>query len=159
MTAMIEHWQQHPLGFVHIAVSLAALAFGTAVMLCRKGTRRHRRLGRAYLIMMLALNGTALAIYELFGGFGLFHWMALFSLASVLLGYWPAWRRSAGWKVKHAYFMTGSYVGLLAALVSEVATRTAIVPCFEAVAIASLGVIAVGVWLMRRLLPGILSRQ
>ena len=61
--------------------------------------------------------------------------------------------------MKHAYFMTGSYVGLLAALVSEVATRTAIVAFFDAVAIASIGVIAVGVWLMRRLLPGILSGQ
>ena len=46
--------------------------------------------------MMLALNGTALAIYELFGGFGLFHWVALFSLGSVVLGYWPAWRKSSG---------------------------------------------------------------
>ena len=156
---MIEHWQQHPMGFVHIVVALAALAFGTAVIFSRKGTRKHRQLGRAYLVMMLALNGTALAIYELFGGFGLFHWMALFSLASVLLGYWPAWRRSAGWKVEQAYFMTGSYVGLIAALVSEVATRTAIVPFFSAVAILSIGVIVVGVWLMRRLVPGILSPQ
>jgi uncharacterized membrane protein len=55
--------------------------------------------------------------------------------------------------------MTGSYVGLIAALVSEVATRTAIVPFFGAVAIASIGVIVVGVWLMRRLVPGILSSQ
>ena len=156
---MIEHWQQHPLGFIHIVVSLAALAIGMVVMLSRKGTRKHRWLGRAYFITMLALNGTALAIYELFGSFGLFHWMALFSLASVLLGYWPAWSKSAGWRVKHAYFMTGSYVGLLAALVSEVATRTAMVPFFDAVAIASIGVIAVGVWLMRRLLPAILSGQ
>ena len=145
------------MGLVHLAVSLAAILFGTAVLLTRKGTRKHRRLGRAYLLMMLALNVTALAIYELFDGFGLFHWMALFSLASVLLGYWPAWRKSAGWKVRHAYFMTGSYVGLIAALVSEVATRTAIVPFFEAVAIASAGVIVVGVWWMRRSIPGILS--
>ena len=120
---MIEHWQQHPMGFVHIAVALAALAFGTAVVLSRKGTRAHpmgfvhiavalaalafarasppggrglNRPGAVDLIMMLALNGTALAIYELFGGFGLFHWVALFSLGSVVLGYWPAWRKSSG---------------------------------------------------------------
>ena len=82
---MIEHWQQHPMGFVHIVVALAALALGTAVIFSRKGTRKHRQLGRAYLVMMLALNGTALAIYELFGGFGLFHWMAC---SASLLSFW-----------------------------------------------------------------------
>ncbi len=116
-------------------------------------------MGRGYLVMMLAVNATALAIYELFGRFGLFHWMALASLAVVAIGYWPAWRKPRDWKSQHAYFMTGSYVGLLAALVSEVATRTQIVPFFHAVALASFAVIGIGVWLMLRLLPGVLSGQ
>jgi len=109
--------------------------------------------------MMLAVNGTALMIYELFGHFGPFHWMALASLASVVAGYWPARRRRAGWRARHAYYMTGSYVGLLAALVSEISTRIVAVPFFAAVALASFAVIGVGIWLMRRRIPAILSGE
>jgi uncharacterized membrane protein len=156
---MIKHWLNHSVGFVHVVFSVAAIVLGTAVILTRKGTRKHRSLGRAYFVMMLAVNGTALMLYELFGRFGPFHWMALASLGVVLLGYWPTRARHVGWKAQHAYFMTGSYVGLLAALASEISTRVANVPFFEAVAVASFVVIAVGVWLMRRLIPRTLSGQ
>ena len=64
-------------GTLHYGSALAALALGAAVALARKGTRSHRWLGRAYLAAMLLLNFSALTIYDLFGGFGVFHWMAL----------------------------------------------------------------------------------
>lgn len=156
---MMEHYANHPMGLVHLIMALAAIAFGTTIIFSRKGTAIHRWLGRGYLVTMLAVNGTALLIYELFGRFGPFHWMALASLAVVLVGYWPARRRTPGWRVQHAYFMTGSYVGLLAALASEISTRARILPFFDAVALVSLVVIGLGVWLMRRWLPGILSGQ
>ena len=150
---MIEHWQEHPLGFVHLLTAVLAVACGTAIVFVRKGTRVHRWLGRGYVGSMLGVNMTAFVIYELFNGFGLFHWMALASLATVVIGYLPTWRKNPGWKVTHAYFMTGSYVGLLAALAAETFTRTAVLPFLSAVAASSLAVIAVGVWLMRRLIP------
>lgn len=120
---MIEHLFEHPAGLAHVLVALAALVFGAAVVALRKGDRRHRWLGRAYLLSMLGLNATALSVYELFGGFGPFHGLALFSLATVLSGYAAARRRKPGWKIRHAYFMAGSYVGLVAAAVAEVASR------------------------------------
>ena len=116
-----------------------------------------RWLGRGYLVMMLALNGTALAIYELFGRFGLFHWMALISLATLVMGFVPTQRRVAGWMPRHAYFMSGSYVGLWAAFASELLTRTSVLPFFGAVAVASTAVIVAGVWLMQRRIPQILK--
>ncbi len=70
---VIEHLQSHLLGLVHLLTALAAIFFGTAVIFSPKGTRRHRWMGRSYLAMMLAMNGTALLIYELYGRFGPFH--------------------------------------------------------------------------------------
>ena len=87
---------------------------------------------------------------------GLFHWMALFSLLSVLFGYIPALLRSPGWKTQHAFFMSGSYVGLIAAFAAETLTRWISLPFFAAVATVSISVILVGVFLMRRLIPRLL---
>lgn len=138
---------------------MLAVLFGTLVIASTKGTSFHRMAGRGYLVMMLALNGTALAIYELFGRFGPFHWMALASLVTLILGYFPTRRRSSGWMPRHAYFMTGSYVGLLAALASEVLTRVPVLPFFGAVAVASTIVIVGGLWLMFRHIPRILRQR
>ncbi len=156
---MIAHWQAHPLGFAHVAVAVLAILFGTLVIAARKGTAYHRRMGRAYFASMLAVNITALAIYELFGRFGPFHWMALASLATLIVGYLPTKTRSPGWLPRHAYFMAGSYVGLLAALASEIFTRVPGVAMFEGVAVASTVVIVAGVWLMIRRIPGILGAR
>ena len=150
---MLEHSLQHPIGLVHLLLALLAMGFGAAIMLSRKGTQVHRWLGRSYTASMCGLNLTAFLIYELFAGFGLFHWLALISLITVVLGYRHAWRRRPGWKASHAYFMAGSYVGLIAAFAAEILTRTDILPFFSAVAVASFAVIFIGVWLMFRLIP------
>ena len=109
---MIEHWQAHPMGFAHLLTALAAILFGTLVIAARKGTPCHSWMGRAYFLSMLALNATALAIYELFGRFGPFHWMALASLATLLAGYLAARRRTPGWMPRWSHpggFSTGVY--------------------------------------------------
>jgi len=79
-----------PLGLVHLACAVVALGAGAGVLLLRKGTRRHRRLGWVYVAAMLGLNLTALLIYRLFGRFGPFHLAALLSLVTVLAGLLPA---------------------------------------------------------------------
>ena len=148
-----------PLGTIHIIFGIAALVAGTAVVLTRKGTRSHRTLGHVYFTSMLALNGTALAIYELFGTFGPFHWMALASLATLAVGMVPILTRrpKGGWLELHAGFMTGSYVGLVAAFLSEITSR---LPgggsgfSATAVAVTTVLTIAIGALLIRRGLPG-----
>lgn len=133
------------LGLFHTACALVALGSGAAVLLRRKGNRAHRRLGWVYVASMLLLNGTALMIYRLFGGFGPFHVAAVFSLATVIAGIIPPIRRKpANWVEHHYAWMTWSYVGLLAAAVSEVATRTPGFRFWWAVVVATFLVIAVG---------------
>lgn len=156
---MVEHLLDHWMGLLHVLLAVAALLFGTLVLFQRKGNSRHRFLGRAYLVLMLGLNLTALLNYELFGYFGPFHWMALFSLASVLGGYLTVRRKRPGWKHPHAYFMTGSYVGLVAATVAEIASRTPGWPFGFSVVISSVLVILVGVVLMMRMLPAIIQKR
>lgn len=139
------------LGLFHTVCALVALGSGAAVVLRRKGTRSHRRLGWVYVASMLALNGTALMIYRLFGGFGPFHAAAIASLVTVVAGAVPAYRRKpANWLEHHYAWITWSYVGLCAATVSEVATR---VPGFRfwwAVVVGTFIVIGVGAILIRR---------
>jgi uncharacterized membrane protein len=115
----------HPLGPVHVAFGICALALGLGVLMFRKGTRLHRTLGHLYLSSMIGLNATALSIYELFDGFGPFHLLALVSLITVGCGALPviARRPRHGWLRMHAYFMSWSYVGLLAATAAEIAVR------------------------------------
>ena len=149
----MEHTLQHPVGLTHLITALLGILIGALVVVSRKGTRKHKWLGRAYVSMMVAINVSAFLIYELFGGFGLFHWMALFSLLSVLIGYIPARLRKPGWKAQHAYFMSGSYVGLVAALAAETLTRYVSLPFFAAVGVVSISVIILGVMLMLRFIP------
>ena len=122
------------IGLTHTATALAALASGAAVLLARKGTTRHRQLGWLYAASMLALNVTALFIFRLFGGIGPFHVAAVASLVTVVFGTIAAVRarrfrlardgvaRARAVELHYAW-MTWSYVGLLAAAVSEIATR------------------------------------
>lgn len=157
-----------PLGWTHTAAALAALVAGAAVLLTRKGTRRHRQLGWAYVVSMLLLNATALLIFRLFGRFGPFHAGAIFSLVTVVAGTVAALgaRRARGRHdgvararalERHYQWMTWSYVGLAAAAVSEVATRH---PALRprpghglvfgvTVALATLLVVALGAQLIR----------
>jgi uncharacterized membrane protein len=160
-------------GQIHLVSAFVAIAAGALVLGMRpKGGRWHRRLGWTYLTAMLVLNGTALSIYRLFGGFGPFHVFALISLVGIVLGATSARRarrhRLSGARdlrdraiVFHYYWMTWSYVGLIAALASETITRH---PAFHplraggaafglAVAGATLLVVTVGAVVIRRKEP------
>lgn len=146
------------LGLVHSLFGIAALLLGLLVLLCRKGTRVHRRIGQGYVLAMVLLNATALMIYDLYGRFGPFHIAALVSLATVVGGFIPAYfrRPGAAWMRHHATAMCWSYIGLLAAFVSELATRVPGVRFGWGVVAATIGVVAVGAVLVRTRLPRIL---
>ena len=154
---MIEHLQNHALGLVHVLFALAAIVVGTAIIFSRKGTRKHRWMGRCYVATMFGLNGTALLIYELFGRFGPFHWLALASLASVIAGYIPARRKAPGWKIRHAHYIVGSYVGLLAAAAAEVASRVPGWTFGPSVVISSVVIVVIGIFMMSKMIPRILG--
>src|SRR6185503_14329416 len=108
---------------LHIGAAVSALIFGICVFLTRKGTRLHKQFGYAYFFNMLGLNFSALFIYRLTGHFGPFHGAALASLLTLIAGFVPAYFRlpHGRWLERHYEFMTWSYVGLVAAGVSEAA--------------------------------------
>jgi uncharacterized membrane protein len=140
------------LGLFHTLTALVALSSGAAVLLRRKGTRWHRRVGWVYVASMVTLNGSALLIYRLFGGFGPFHFAAIVSLVTVAAGTVVAVRRrpAGGWVERHYYWMTFSYVGLGAAAFAEVATRVPSAPFWWAVIIATFVIFGVGAeWVKR----------
>jgi uncharacterized membrane protein len=137
---------QNPIGQAHIIAAVAALSLGAVVFLQRKGTRLHVRMGIGYVVSMLIMNGTALAIYRLTGRLNAFHIGAFFSLATVLAGWVPAIRRRPRdrWLRLHFEFMSWSYVGLVAAAVSEAGTRLPQAPFVGAVLAGSLAVFVLG---------------
>ncbi len=126
----------------HMVSAVSALIFGACVLLAHKGTRLHKQLGYAYFFNMLGLNLTALFIYQLTGHFGPFHGAALASLLTLLAGFIPAYLHlpHGRWLEFHYEFMNWSYVGLIAAGVSEVATRLPSAPFWPAV-VASMFVV------------------
>lgn len=150
-----------PVGQLHLASAVVALAAGAWIVLRPKGTATHRRVGWIYAFSMLLLNVTALLIYRLTGSFGPFHIAALFSLATLIAGIIPAWRRRPvdKWLDHHYFWMAYSYLGLLAATVAETATRVPSVQAFAGgptpifwivVIVASVAVLVVGGRVIRR---------
>ncbi len=104
----------------------------------------------------------ALSIYELYGHFGPFHWMALGSLLTLIAGMVPVFTRwpKGSWLELHAAFINGSYVGLVAATAAEVTSR---IPGTEAafglvVGLTSALVISIGAILIQRNLPRSIRR-
>jgi uncharacterized membrane protein len=155
-----------PIGLVHFLAALLAMGVGATVLLVKpKGGRVHRRLGLVYVGAMLTVNATALMIYGLFGGFGPFHAFAIVSLVGLVFGWRAIFQARAArargemfnrarWIEVHYYWITWSYVGLLAAAASEAITR---LPAFQfvraggarfglAVAAATLVVCGIGAW-------------
>lgn len=148
------------LGWIHTTFGIIALLAGTAVVLLRKGTRWHRTLGHVYLTSMISLNVTALFIYRLFGHFGPFHWLALNSLLTLIAGMVPVFTRRPGWLERHAIFINISFIGLVAAMASEITSR---IPGLEdnfglVVGLTSVLIIGVGMVLLFRNLPISLRR-
>ena len=113
------------LGLVHTIFACLALGTGTLVLFLKKGTEMHRKLGFAYVGLMLMMNFSAFGIYRLSNGPGIFHFFALVSLGTIAGGIYCVWKRDTllNWRLRHARLMAWSMVGLYAALVSEIGTR------------------------------------
>jgi uncharacterized membrane protein len=122
-------------GTIHLAASVGAIVLGATVLVQGpKGGTRHRQIGWAYVLAMLTVNATAFMLYGLFGGFGPFHVAAIVSLTGIVAGVLAARGARSARVAKqrfrrahrvegHFWWMTFSYVGLVAALASEAITR------------------------------------
>lgn len=113
------------IGLTHLLASIIALMSGTAVLLLKKGTGVHKRVGYIYALSMLVLLLTAFAIYRLFGRWGVFHWTAVLSSATLLCGLIPVLIRKPAntYLSLHFGFMYWSVIGLYGAFMAETFVR------------------------------------
>ena len=146
------------LGGTHFALALACLAFGVIIFVNKKGTQLHRRLGIAYLVGMLTVNGTALLTHEEAIRMGPFHWLALLSLSTLAAGtvHLVLKRPEGAWVDFHAYYFCWSYVGLLAAGASQMLTKVDSLPRSFQVLIPSLLICGIGGFIIHTRIPRIL---
>ena len=149
-----------PFGVVHASFGITALALGLGMVTAAKGTSFHRKLGFSYVFAMLLLNATALWIYDLYGRFGPFHVASVISLATIAAGYAPLLFRHSltEWMALHGYFMSWSYVGLIAAFIAEVAVRVPGVGFSSAVVSATVVTVLGGALLIHTRVPVIVRR-
>ncbi len=86
------------------------------MLLLPKGTHAHRVIGTVYVLALLLVNVAALSLHRE-STFGVFHALAVVSLVTIAVGLSPllAGRRSPVVIANHAYCMTWSYAGLVAA--------------------------------------------
>ncbi len=147
------------LGTVHVVFAIAALILGALVAFRPKGGRRHRTLGYFYAISLLSVNISALSVYEEAVSMGPFHILAVISLVTLISGFIPAFLRRPeySWLDIHAYFISWSYVGLVAAGLAQIVIMWSGLPARYAVGLPSILVVIIGGVLIHTRVPKILA--
>lgn len=142
----MEHLVGDTYGLIHLISSIVALIIGTLVLIMKKGTIQHKRIGYVYVISMVLLLLTSFMIYRLFNGWGIFHYTTIASLLTISLGMIPIWTKkpSKKWKYMHFSFMYWSVIGLYSAFVAEVITRIPETSFFGMVGIAFVIIVLAG---------------
>ena len=102
---------------IHTLSSIVSLIAGALIFLTPKGIVLHKKIGYTYSICMLILLVTSFGLYNLFGGFGVYHALTIVSLVTLAIAlYFPlAGRSKANWAEYHLIWMGYSYVGLVMA--------------------------------------------
>jgi uncharacterized membrane protein len=157
---MISADLEQALAIVHVLAAFSALGAGAAVLLMPKGTHTHRVVGAVYVLALVLVNVAALSLHRE-NTFGVFHALAVVSLVTIAVGLSPLLfgKRSQMVITNHAYCMTWSYAGLVAAGCGQLAVAVGqdmgawVVP----VAIATVLVIS-GVFIFGRV-PSTLDRM
>ena len=100
----------------HVLAAFSALLVGAAVLVAPKGTHAHRVIGTVYVSTLVLVDVAALSVHRE-AAFGVFHALAVISLITVAVGVSALLlgRRSPPVIATHAYCMTWSYAGLVAA--------------------------------------------
>lgn len=101
---------------IHVVCGIVAVVAGVTAMLTRKGTRRHRRAGRVWLIGLGGLCVTAPVLASLDWAHR-WHLVVLGAVAAGLaaVGFLGARRRWPGWRAAHIAGMSGAFVTALTA--------------------------------------------
>lgn len=98
---------------IHLAAALAALLLGALMLTARKGTLRHRLLGRAWFLLMAT---TAVSSFWIRTS-GHFSWIHLLSLLVLFTLFKALTSIYQGNVRKHRRWVTSTYIGLAIAAV------------------------------------------
>jgi uncharacterized membrane protein len=144
---------------IHTALAISGIIVGLIQFLRPKGGPIHRARGYAFVYAMLIADGAAMLVFQFTGRFNIFHVGAIVNLIAIVLAIIPVLRspRPSNWKNQHYYWISWSYVGLIAAAVTELVVRTSHLATREqawtATAVTSALVTVIGYVLINRYRP------
>ena len=120
-----------PLTILHLALALAALALGSAVLVRRKGTPSHKMLGRIWASLMAAVALSSFWIFEIRHGAGpsFVHLLSVWTLFSLACAIYFIRRGNVR---AHKGFMIGTFMGLAGAGAGALAPGRALYAFFFA---------------------------
>ena len=101
------------LSFVHLGAIAPAFLMATFMMVTKKGTEVHKRIGRIYMVLMLFTAMVTLLMSaqvgpRLFNHFGFIHLLSVLVLYCVPSAYWAI---KNGNVKRHRWSMIGLYIG------------------------------------------------
>ena len=113
-------------GAIHSVLAMGCIVIGLIQLVRPKRGSGHRARGYAFVYAMLVADGTALLVFQFTGKFNILHAGAIVNLLCVIAAVVPVLRtpRPQNWKNQHYYWMSWSYVGLIAAAATELVVRT-----------------------------------
>jgi len=99
---------------IHLAAVVPALLIGVLQLATTKGTRRHRVLGRLWVLSMavVAVSSFWIAGFDQAGGYSIIHLLSVWTLVSLVLAVWFIRRGNVR---AHQGFMIGVFLGLAGA--------------------------------------------
>ncbi len=122
----ISNWVHSTFGWVHFTTSLVGLVTGAYILLAKKGTKIHKKIGYVFAVSLVLVNASALFIYDFNNGqISIFHYLIPVSLIFLIYGMSPMLRkrRKPNWRNKHIVGMNGAALGLWAAGATEYFVR------------------------------------
>jgi uncharacterized membrane protein len=105
---------------VHIAAAVLSLVVGASILLCQKGTPRHRLMGRVWVAAMFVTVLSSFGIRELnHGHLSWIHSLAVLTAISLVRAIWAIRQGNVS---AHVAAMCGSFIGLVVAGIAAVVT-------------------------------------
>ena len=98
---------------IHLVIAILAFLLGGYQLLVRKGTIRHKIIGRIWVLLIAVICVTSFWIKEImpdgyFGGYSPIHLLSIFALSQIFLGVYFA---RTGNILAHNRCMTYTYIG------------------------------------------------
>jgi uncharacterized membrane protein len=112
-------------GAIHTAAASIGILTGATQVIRTPRDAFHRRMGYVYVTAMVIADIAVFGVYEFTGTVNFFHALAAFNLFSMGMALRPMLMkpRPFQWKINHYMWIAWSYVGLLAAGVTEFLLR------------------------------------